>query len=413
MSDDLSSDLASLKIDRSRNPDARSPLRYVVVLVALLGVAALVYFVAVPYVGARVFKAEVEVTEIALVSPAQGQIELTSTGYVKPQTVSMVGPKVTGKVIAVGARQGQKVEVGQVLYELDVADQKAAIAEAQSRVAAARARAATARANLAEIKLQADRAAGLAERGVRPQATADDLAARVSALRSEVKAADAEVKAAQAQVRSLEVTTDGYTIAAPIAGTIINKPPEVGEMVAPGSAASGGSGTVEIADFSTLAVETDVPEGRLHLVTIGGPCEVMLDAFPGTRYRGKTLEIVPVVNRAKATVTVKVGFVDPVDNVLPEMSARVSFLGEELDSASLKEPPKLVVPDTALVERGGAKMVFVLDDGKVRMTPVELGEKHAGGGWVLVSGPPAGTRVVKNPDKALADGQSVDERTDG
>ena len=64
-------------------------------------------------------------------------------------------------------------------------------------------------------------------------------------------------------------------------------------------------------------VETDVPEQRLHLVQIGRPAEIVLDAFPDRRYRGKAIEIVPRVNRAKATATVKVTFVDPSEGVLP------------------------------------------------------------------------------------------------
>src|SRR5690606_33554026 len=97
-----------------------------------------------------------------------------------------------------------------------------------------------------------------------------------------------------------------------------------------------------------------------------------LDAFPGKRYRGVTREIVPRVDRAKATVTVKVAFTDRADGVLPEMSARVSFLTEELDAEAIEAPPKLVVPRAAVVERAGARVVFVVEDGRVRMTPITL-----------------------------------------
>jgi RND family efflux transporter MFP subunit len=413
MSDDLSADLRSLKIDRSaKNPDRPGPLRYAVILGALAGLGAIIYFVAVPYISARVFKTNVEVTEISIVSPAQASVELTSTGYVKPQTVSNVGPKVSGRVSRVHVSQGQRVEAGTVLYELDITDQKAAVAEANARVAAARAQTQTARANLAEIQLQAERASELAAKGVRPQSTADDLKARAAALHKQVSAADAEARASAAVVKSLEVNLDSYTVTTPIAGTILSKPPELGEVVSPSSGSSEQPGTVEIADFATLAVETDVPEGRLHMVQVGSPCEIVLDAFPGKRYRGKTLEIVPKINRAKATVPVKVSFVDDPERVLPEMAARVSFLAEEVDAEAIKQPPKLVVPETALLDRSGAKVVFVLDGGKLRMVAVQVGEPYAGG-FVLLQGPPAGTKVVKNPTDALRDGQAVEERTDG
>jgi adenine/guanine phosphoribosyltransferase-like PRPP-binding protein len=77
----------------------------------------------------------------------------------------------------------------------------------------------------------------------------------------------------------------------------------------------------------------------------------------------------------------------------------------------MKEPPKTVVPASAVADRGGAKVVFVIDQGKVRMTAVELGETF-GEGYVLLKGPAPGTRVVKNPDAKLADGQKIKEKTE-
>jgi len=411
---DLSSDLASLRIDRETPPSSGWARKIIIALVILGAAGGAIYFLAIPYLRAQVFQTKVDVTEITLVSPAQASIELTSTGYVQAERVSQVAPKVTGKVTRVDVRQGQTVKAGDVLYVLDASDQAAAIAQAEAQVAAARARAQASRASLTEIKLQAERARKLAARGVRPEATADDLEARQSSLAQSARAADAEVRAAQAQVKALEVNLDGYTVLAPLAGRILNKPPEIGEVIAPvpGAAAAELTGSVEIADFSTLVVETDVPEGRLHMVEPGGPCEIVLDAFPNKRFRGKVKEIVPVVNRAKATVTVKVSFVDEPTGVLPDMSARASFLSEALDAEAVKEQPKLVVPESAITDRGGSKVVFVVDDGKLRMTPVALGEKYAGG-FVLTQGPPAGTHVVKNPSGSLSDGQRVEERTDG
>src|SRR5690606_10913834 len=138
-----------------------------------------------------------------------------------------------------------------------------------------------------------------------------------SALREQVNAANAEVKAAQALVAALRVNLDSYVVKAPISGTVVNKPPEVGEFVGPQPAGVAvDMGGVEIADFSSLMVETDVPEQRLSLVKIGGPAEIVLDAYPDRRYRGKAVEITPKVNRANATVTVKVAFVDEKDGVL-------------------------------------------------------------------------------------------------
>lgn len=373
----------------------------------LLVIAAAVYL-AVPHLRSRVFALEVEITEVSLVSPAQAQVELTSTGYVKPQTTSLVTSKVTGKIARVHVTQGARVSAGDVLFELEISDQKAEIAAQQAQVAAARARAQTARANLAEIELQATRARTLAEQGVRPGSQADDLAARAKAAAEQVRAVEAEVRASQAMVNALGINLDSYTVKAPIDGTVLSDPPEIGELIGP-IGTDGRSGSIEIADLDSLRIETDVPEGRLHMVKVGGPCEISLDAFPGKRYRGVTREIVPRVDRAKATVMVKVGFTDPTDGVLPDMSARVSFLTEELDADAIKAPPKLVVPRAAVTDRAGAKVVFVVEDGRVRMTPIAIAGSDTGTGSVyeLESGPAAGTHVVKNPPVDLRDGQQV------
>jgi RND family efflux transporter MFP subunit len=406
MSDQLSSDLAALKIARDERPEGGALKKIVFWLAALGGLAAVGWFVVYPRVAGAIFKKEVQVTEISLVSPAQGSVELTSTGYVVPQRTSRVAAKITGRIVTLDVKENQPVRAGQLIARLDDADQKSAIAAAQSRVAAARARAQTARAQLAETRQQVQREQQLAAKGVTPQSVVDDLVAREKSLAESVKAADADVRAAEAEVATLKLNLEHTEIVAPIDGTVIAKNAEVGELVGPQTVAP----IVEIADFSTLVVETDVPEGRLGMVKEGGPCEIVLDAYPGKRYRGETLEISKRVNRAKATVEVKVKFVDDMTGVLPDMSARVSFLTEKLDEAAMKEPPKLVVPKSAVVDRGGAKVVFVLGDGgAVRMTAVALGPEF-GGGWELKQGPGAGTRVVANPPADLTDGMKVKEK---
>lgn len=413
MADQLSSDLAALRIERTAPPRRAGSIGKVLAVLVVLGAAGAAYAVGVPYLKSQVMKAEVEITEIASVSPAQASIELTSTGYVVAQSVSKAAPKVPGKVLKAYVREGSQVKAGDVLFEIDPVDQRASIATAASQTAAARARAQTARAQLGEARVQLERAEALAKEGISPKAQADDLKARVASLEEAVKAADAEARAAGSLVSALNVTLDGFTVKAPISGTIVNKPPEVGEFVGPQPAGiAADMGGVEIADFSTMMVETDVPEQRLSQVKIGGPAEIVLDAYPAKRYRGKAMEITPRVNRTKATVTVKVAFVDDRENVLPDMAARVSFLASELDKEQLKAPPKTIVPAAAVTEVAGAKAVFRVDDGKVRLVPITLGPAF-GTGFELVGGPSAGTRVVKNPPKELRDGQAIKEKSGG
>lgn len=412
MADQLTDDLASLKIDRDATQPRRGRVKVLLGLLALVLLGLATYTYGLPYLEAKVFKTEVAVTEVARVSPAQASIELTSSGYVVAQRVSNVAPKVPGTVTAVHVAQGEQVQAGDILFELDPADQKAAIAAARSQTAAARALTERTRADLAEAEIVLRREQALAKEGISPQGRADDMQARVASLKQAVKAAQAQAAAAQAQVGALEVNLKNLTLIAPIGGRILNKPPEVGEFVGPQPAGiSIDMGGVEIADFATLTVETDVPEARLHLVKVGSPAEISLDAFPQRRFRGQTLEVTPKVNRAKATVTVKVSFSDEAEGVLPDMAARVSFLSEKLDESAVRQPPKTIVDASAISERSGTKVVFVVEDGKVRMQPVELGEPF-GSGFEVKRGCEPGTKVVKNPPQELADGQRVKEASE-
>jgi RND family efflux transporter MFP subunit len=412
MSDSLSSDLAALRIDRDkgRGPSG-GPLKTLLGVLIAAGALGAAYVYGKPYLEAKLFKTQVDVTEIALVSPAQASVELTATGYIVAQSVSKVSAKVPGKVAKIFVKQSDIVKPGDVLFVIDPMDQNASIASARSQAAAARARAVAAKAAQGETEVQLARARALASQGVGPQSTVDDLVARSVSLREQVNASDADAKASSALVAQLQVNLRNYTVAAPIGGTVINRPPELGEFVGPQPAGVAvDMGGVQIADFDTQMVETDVPEQRLSLVKVGAPTEIVLDAYPDRRYRGKVAEITPKVDRAKATVLVKVAFVDEKTGVMPDMSARVSFLSGEIDKNAIKTPPKTIVPSEAITTRSGAKVVFVLDDGKARLSPIQLGPAF-GSGFEVARGPGPGTRVVKNPPADLRDGQPLKERT--
>ncbi len=371
-----------------------------------LGAIGLAWGTLGPRLEAQFFKTEVSVTEISLVSPAQAQVQLTSTGYVVPQVQVDVSSKLTGRVERAFIHEGSGVKAGQIIFELDASDQRVAVASAQARVAAARARAATARAQLAEVVLQRDRERRLADTGAVAAATADDLTARAKSLEEQVRATDADVLASQAEVVALSTNLSNTTIRAPTDGTVITKPLQPGDVVNPGVSLA------KIADFTSIVVESDVPEARLHLVRPLAPCEIVLDAYPDKRWRGEVVEMSPQLNRAKASATVKVRFLDRDETVLPEMAARVSFLDAPLDPKRLHEPPKRIIPAAAVADRSGAKVVYVLEGDRVRMVSVTLGPPF-GGDYELVDGPEPGTKVVSDPPGTLTDGQAIKERSAG
>ena len=405
MADTLSDDLASLRIDRGAPSSPPNRSRFLVGLAVVAGVGVAMR-AAMPAIESRVFRPQVTTTEIASVAPMGVSVRVTSTGYVTPQRTAKVAAKVVGRVARVHVHEGDAVHEGQALFELETADVESAIGSARARVAAAVVRVAAAKATLAEASGQAERQARLASAGAVPTATADDLAARVRTLEAQARAQEAEVIAAEAEVRTLVTTRGNFRVSAPMNGTILTKPAQVGDVVNPGMTGP----LVELADFASLLVETDVPEARLGLVTPEGPCEVVLDALPGERFRGRVVDVGPRLNRSKATATVKVAFESIPPRVRPEMSARVSFLERPLDAAQLTAASKLVVPASAVAERNGGKVVFVLEGDHVRETAVQLGEA-IGSGFELVAGPRFGTRLVKDPPPSLRDGQAIKEKT--
>lgn len=405
----LSSDLASLKIDREPKAPGRrggfpSWLLWVLVIAVIAGVG---YAVAYPRLQAALSTTTVRTGEVQIISPAQGSVTITSTGYVVAEVYAKVAAKVAGRIAEIYVEEGQQIEKGARVARLEDIDQKSALAASRARAAAARARIATSRAAVKTAKATIARERQLVASGVSPKATLEDLENNLGSLEAAVAAAAAEAAAADAEARSLEVQLDSYEIVTPIAGTVVDKLVEVGEGVAPGF---GQPGVVEVVALDSLVVEIDVPENRLAQVKIDGPCEIVLDAYPQLRMRGAVKEIGRRVNRAKATVPVKVKFIDRKQEVLPDMAARVSFLDSALDEKSLAAPPRRVVPASAVVSRGGGDVIFVLDDGQVRMTTVKVGPATGDEYRDLESDVPAGTKVVLSPPADLSDGKKVKEK---
>lgn len=414
---ELSRDLASLKIDREPKAGGRGGgvPSWLIWVVLAGGVVALAYFVGYPKLQDALHTKTVETGTVQMISPAQGQVQLTATGYVVAEVSAKVAAKVPGRIAEIMVEEGDVITKGQPVARLEDVDQKSALQAARSRTAAARARVATARAAVAETKLQLQREEQLVASGVSPKATAEDLKAKMDSQIAMVRAAEAETAAADADAKSIEIQLGSFLIVSPIPGIVVDKLVEVGEGVSPGF---GTPGVVEVVDMDSLVVEIDVPESRLAQVHEKAPCEIILDAYPSQRFRGAVKEVGRRMNRAKATVPVKVSFIDRPDrpkageekhDLLPDMAARVSFLSKELDEKSITQPPRLMVPAAAVGSRNGGEVVYVYDDGKIRITSVKVGP--AEGEYRPLETPLAeGTKVVLSPADGLNDGEKVKEK---
>jgi HlyD family secretion protein len=245
----------------------------------------------------------------------------------------------------------------------------------------------------------------LVSKGFISQSALDTAKARYDRAVAGVASAQASLNAAIAGARNAEVAVDYTQIRAPFDGVILSKTANVGDLVTPFSSATDSKGAVvSMADMSTLEVEADVSESSLSKVYVGQPAEIMLDALPDMRFRGHISRMVPTVDRAKATVMTKVRF-DAIDpRVLPEMSAKVGFLSQEV-TAEQQKPLVAVNPD-AVVTRNGRTMVFVLRDDKAVAVPVTPGTR-IGDVTSITGSVKSGEKAVLHPPETLADGMAV------
>src|SRR6185503_15908393 len=119
-------------------------------------------------------------------------------------------------------------------------------------------------------------------------------------------------------------------------------------------------------------------EANITRVTPEQGCEVTLDAYPQQRYPAYVTKIVPTADRAKATVLVKIKFREYDQRVLPEMSAKISFLAAGSSASAAESKSLLTVPATAVTTRDGRQVVFQIKDDRALEVPVTTGQKFAG-----------------------------------
>lgn len=342
---------------------------------------------------------------VATAYPSQAYTLLNATGYVVAQRKAAVASKATGRLEWLGVREGSSVRQGEVLARLENRDVSAKREQAAANVKLAQANLEQAQAELREAERAFERSSDLLARKYVSQAAHDSAIARLDKAQAAISGQRAAIAVAQANLRSAEVEVEQTLIRAPFDGVVLTKNANVGDVITPFSSALGSqAAVVTMADMSTLEVEADVAESSVGKAHLEQPCEIQLDALPDIRFRGVVARMVPTVDRAKATVTVKVRFVDKDPRVLPEMSARVAFLSREL-------PPELrtrrtVIDPGAIVERNGQRVVYVVREGRAVETPIETGDKL--GDWLeVVRGLAPGDKVVATPPDQLRDGASV------
>lgn len=300
---------------------------------------------------------------------SSGNIALDSKGYIIPVRQILVSPKVSGMIMKSFILEGKHVKQGDVLaelerveYEADHQRATAALDLARHRlgeietsqpkeVGAAEAELDEARAQMAQTKSDYERCQELFKNKTAISQQDFELAQskhlaqeqRVKRLeyalglmessrQKRIAAAKAEVSQAEADLAKAKWRLDNCTIRAPITGTILKKNAEEGNIV--NSIAFNGSFSLcDLADLADLEVELTIQERDISKVHVGQKCRVRAEAFPERVYEGTVSRLMPIADRAKGAIPVRVKIRIPREEegvyLKPEMGAIVSFLNEK------------------------------------------------------------------------------------
>jgi HlyD family secretion protein len=438
--DTMDAALRALRIDPERRRRGRRRaawLRYAII--ALVGLAVAGYFVS----RTRLNTVEVEVSATQRLDPGAPTPVLTAGGYIIPHRKVELAPKITGRVEWIGVEKGDKVARGQVLLRIEQQEFLAAVDRTQAVLAGARARLQEleagsrpeeieraragleeARSNVANALLELERFERLHVDGAVARQTLDAarnrhevaLAQQASAQknfelvrigprREQIELAGAQVREAEAALKAAQVDLDNTVIRAPIAGTILERLVEPGEIVTISFIGGRGakSAVLSLADLRVLDVEVDVSQNEIGKVRLNQPAGIVADAFPDRTYRGTVTEMAPEANRQKATLQVKVRVAEPDGVIRPEMNAKVTFLEPPSGSGG---PAKVFAPKEAVFTREAQSFVYQVNDGTATARRVRVGAE-ADGRIEVLDGLAGGESVVVRGVELLKDGQRV------
>jgi RND family efflux transporter MFP subunit len=465
---DPASDLTPLTIDRSgaRSTSARARRRRPMGRWIALGIlAALAWLFRFPLMAAldRWRLPEVSTVRVVKSSPlaASAVSGTAANGYVVASRRAALSADTPGRIVELNVIEGSVVKRGDVVARLYADEYRAAERQAAAELLAAQSSVVRARAQMqaAEHALStsraivAARAAALEEAlaarklaeleharartlleqkvgtqreldlaladAVRSAASERSAQAGLTAAQSEVAAAEASLNAAkaaweesqarlpvlQAALELARATLEKTEVRAPFDGVVVLKDAEVGEVVSPNSLGGNSRGSVAtMVDFASLEVQVELSESMLASAVVGEPAKIILDAYPQVVYAGRVQRIWPTANRQKATVEVRVSFLQPDGRLRPEMGARVVFGGSEQapgGEAPALAAEQILIPLACLVKQDGQEGVLELERDRVRFRALTLGEERLGkvlvqaglnGGETLVVAPPGGLR---------------------
>jgi multidrug resistance efflux pump len=330
---------------------------------------------------ARAKLSEIDTAQTAARSPGDpppGTVALQSKGYIIPEQQILVSPQVSGRILELNFEAGQQVEQGFILAVLDDTEYRADLARAKAlvelseqqlkealsgyrpdEIRQAEAEVAETKTNLGQAQRNLDRKRELRERNIIAAQELDDAQSEYDALAKRLEKLEAnlrlleegprverkkiaafQVDQAEAELVRAQWRLDNCTITAPISGTILKKNAELGNLVNP-VAFNGSFSLCDMADLSRLEVELSIQERDISKVFKGQKCRVQAEAFPDRNYDGVVARLMPIADRAKGAIPVRVRLQVPKEEegnyLKPEMGAIVTFYQE---ASSLSVTPE-------------------------------------------------------------------------
>jgi RND family efflux transporter MFP subunit len=291
--------------------------------------------------------------------------------------------------------EGSNVKEGDVIARLENEDALAVRGRAAANVKLAGSNLREAKVELQNATRSFNRLKDSVKKGLVSEENYDTAQARVLRAEAVVASLESAVAASEAALREADVNVSYASIRAPFDAVVLTKNADIGDILTPlGAAANAQASVVTIADMDSLQVEVDVSESNIWQVKVGQPCEIQLDALPDERFRGAVHMIVPTADRTKASIAVKVAFLEKDPRILPEMSAKVAFLSREVPME--ERQPVTAVPTTAVVREGGTGFVFSAENGRAVRQQVAIGREF-GGMIEITEGLQPGQKIITAP----------------
>jgi len=361
------------------------------------------------------------------VKPRKIEAVVTAPGEVDPKVKVNIDAHIVAKIERLYFKEGDTIHKGQKLVELEptayLAERDRARADlANRRVEVQRAAAAEKTAELAY-----KRAVNMRQQGIQAQELFDKGQLDLENARAAYQSSIEGVHQSEAILQQAETGLSHTTIISPIDGKAVQLNAHEGEVVVTGTMNNPASVIAVIADLSEILVESDVNETDVVALRLGMPAKIHVDAIPVKDYSGHVAEIgssAAARQSAGAGIRyfkVKVAIDNPDERLKPGMSSQVSIITSTAANTPAVPIQSVVerVPPSLSKKKGAEededenlpkkKYVFVVKDGKAKMTEVATGISDATH-VAINSGVRGGDQVITGPFrilKKLRDGDAV------